>query len=46
MFSALTDTPIGKQRTVAMFFSFSVVWRSCKCRNEQPGLAKIVQDAR
>ena len=30
--------------TLGMMLSVSVVYRSCKCRNEQTGLVEIVQD--
>ena len=38
----LTGTSICKQRTLAMVFLLFVVCRSCKCRNEQVRLAKVV----
>ena len=44
MFYHLIGTRICKERTIAMVFSVSVLYRSCKSRNLKSGLAEIVED--
>ena len=41
MFYPLAGTRICKERTLAMVFSVSIVYRSYKCRNLQTGVSEI-----
>ena len=43
MFYPLIGTRICRERTLAMVFLVSVVYMSCKCRNQQTGLAEIIE---